>query len=90
MKNCTRYCPRFARAALLAAVLICLSGCITANTIQVAKTKTHKSDKGETVVDEPGKPGYYALVPLTIVADVATSPIQLPFLFLIYITGYRG
>ena len=68
------------------------TGCITYNVVE-NHAKTHEKStlvegehpegapylakwKTETV---PGQPGYYALVPLTVAADVATLPVQVPY-----------
>jgi len=58
------------------------------------------SPKGETnemhlhlVTDHSGyvrKPGYYALLPLTVPADIATSPFQVLFFVLLNISGFKG
>ena len=65
---------RVFRSLLLFALVIGASGCMTYSSVQRAKgepnvvTGHHPTE---------AQPGYYALLPLTITADVATSPIQL-------------
>jgi len=86
----THHLAKVIQSILMAATLVCMSGCLTANTIEAAKAQSYKNNKGETVVTEPGAPGYYALLPLSVVGDIVTSPIQLPVLLFIYLSGYRG
>jgi hypothetical protein len=72
------------RNAALVVVLVALSGCeVTHRTINTAKDKVHcrpqrvedaKTTALEVESVEKGKPGYYALVPLAFVADVALTP----------------
>jgi hypothetical protein len=62
------------RSLLLLFLLLNMSGCMTYSTVQRAKgdynvVTGHKPDEAH--------PGYYALIPLTVPLDVATSPIQL-------------
>ena len=58
---------------------LCLAGCAKAH-------KEDVKDKKETVwVD--GQPAYYALLPFTVVADIATSPIQIPLMIAVWING---
>ena len=54
------------------------SGCITAHCVR-EKAMSHETFDVETREDKyvPGRPGYYALLPLTLVADLATGPFQL-------------
>lgn len=64
---------------LLFAWLVSTSGCITYSTVKRAKGEEN------SVVGRPAgepQPGCYALLPLTVPADVATSPFQL-ILFLL-------
>jgi hypothetical protein len=56
------------------------TGCISTQLVK-EKAQPHveyslEKDKLEAV---NGKPGYYALLPLTVVGDVATSPLQLGY-----------
>jgi hypothetical protein len=76
---------------LLLAGLVLTSGCITQHVV-VNHAKPHEKStlvKGEHAEDSPflakwetesvpGQPAYYALVPLTVSADVATAPVQIP------------
>jgi len=57
------------------------SGCISTHVLK-EKTRAHVEynvDRGE-LEEVNGKPGYYALLPLTVTGDVATSPFQLGYL----------
>jgi uncharacterized protein YceK len=56
-------------------VVLCLTGCLTADTLDAAKAHTHTNEKGEVVIDEPAKPGYYAQLPLAILADTILLPV---------------
>jgi hypothetical protein len=53
---------RFWSTRLLPVCLIAMTGCMTSGTVKKAKNED--------------KPGYYALLPLTVPADIATSPFQ--------------
>ena len=66
------------------ALSVCLSGCVTGATIEAAKEHVHykpqKVENGkisplEVESVENAKPGYYALVPFAIAADVALLPV---------------
>jgi|GEM_PF-6353942 len=61
-------------ATLFLALLVCSNGCMTYSSLQRAKGE-HNVVTGHTPT-EP-QPGYYALLPLAVPADIATSPIQL-------------
>ena len=76
-----------ARAVLpaLTAIVLC-TGCVTGTTIEAAKE--HVNYKPQKVVDgkntppevesvEKAQPGYYALVPFAVVADVALLPVYI-------------
>jgi len=70
-------------------LLLCSSGCITSKTVDRAQgnvSAMHKDDKGAPVYDKRPEPGYYCLLPLTVAADVATSPIQIPVWLYLKIT----
>ena len=67
---------------LLFALLASTNGCMTYSAVQRAKGE-HNVVTGDSPT-EP-HPGYYALVPLTVPADVVTSPFQ----FIIYV-ALRG
>ncbi len=71
-------------------LLASVSGCITSNTVDRAKGRVHTNSTGEVIVDEKPEAGYYWLVPLTVPADIATSPFQLVFIWIPYWAGYRG
>ncbi len=62
---------------MLAAALFLLTGCVTGSTIEYARTYSHTTESAEVVIDQKGKPGLYALVPLTIPADVALLPVYI-------------
>ena len=61
--------------------LVFAGGCISTHVVK-EKTQAHleyNADTGE-LQQVNGKPGYYALLPLTVTGDVATSPFQLGYL----------
>jgi hypothetical protein len=71
---------------LISALLISVSGCMTGTTIDHARGAWQGPYfMGSESVDKDGKPvqtqdpnsAYYCLLPLTIPADIVTSPIQL-------------
>ena len=68
---------RLAQAAVLVSFVMCLSGCVTASTLDHARNQSHTDREGETVVTREGKSGYYALLPLTVPADVALTPVYI-------------
>lgn len=61
--------------------LLTTSGCISTHLVE-NKAKSHSEYDAETLENKQveGQPAYYALLPLTIVGDIATSPFQLAFL----------
>jgi hypothetical protein len=63
-----------ARSAALVVAIVALSGCVTADTIESARTNRDTIKSGEVVIDYRVKPRYYALVPLAIVADIVLVP----------------
>ena len=67
-----------------------LCGCITNNTINRAKGYPEDNGHGTKVATENPSPGYYWLVPLTVSADVATSPFQLIFIGLVHLMDFHG
>ena len=72
----------------LIGVLLSSSGCITYSTVKKAKGEFNRFTG-----DDPKEPhpGYYALVPLTVVGDIATAPIQLTAVGVLYLTvGISG
>jgi hypothetical protein len=64
----------------LAVGLLATSGCISTYVVN-NKAKTHWEYEVEGGHDRQvdGQPGYYALLPLAIIADIATGPFQLFF-----------
>jgi hypothetical protein len=76
------------RFLLLAACLMLASGCITQGLIDNHAKPHEKFDKQkQETVQVDGEPGYYVLLPFTVVADLATSPIQIPVMIAIWING---
>ena len=71
----------------LAAGLLTTCGCISTHVVK-SKAKPHweYDPEGKNDRHVEGQAGYYALLPLTIVADVATCPFQLIF----YGVSYSG
>ena len=65
---------------LLVAGLLTTSGCISTYVVE-KKVKSHwECDPEEKRARQvEGQPGYYALLPLTIIADFATAPFQVIF-----------
>jgi hypothetical protein len=68
-------------SVLLASVLLATSGCMSANLV-TGKAMKHYEIDPETQQDKQvqGRPAYYALLPLTVAGDIATSPFQLLYL----------
>ena len=86
-------------AALLFVLLMCTDGCMTQSTIQYAKGDSYDAwinntygfrYQAQTLSDREEKPdaAYYALLPLSVPADVATSPVQL--VVLVYFSSRYG
>ena len=72
----------------LAACLMLPSGCVTQGLIDNHAKPHEKFDKEkQKTVSVDGQPAYYALLPFTVVADIATSPIQIPVIIAIWING---
>lgn len=74
-------------AILLFALLVSTNGCMTYSTVKRAKGEQNG------VMGWPAKepqPGYYALVALTVPADIATSPFQLILYVLAYASASGG
>jgi hypothetical protein len=76
---------KISSGGLLTALLICSNGCMTANTIQEAEGHSERTQWiqfGRPATPTPSHPptkphpAYFALLPLTITADVAFSPVQ--------------
>ena len=65
---------------MAAALETATSVCISAHLVR-DKANSHEMFDVETGEDKlvPGRPGYYSLLPLTVAADLATSPFQLAF-----------
>ncbi len=65
---------------LLIALVIGSNGCLTQSTIKYAEgNPTYAwigAPSGDVAPDNTPKPAYYALLPLTIPADIVTAPIQ--------------
>lgn len=55
----------------------CLSGCMTFEAVDNAQAQTHEDNKGHVIVDEKSHPAYYALLPLSVPADIALSPVEI-------------
>jgi hypothetical protein len=83
-----------ARSAVLVMALASLSGCVTGTTIEAARE--HVNYKQQTVEDgkisppevesvERAKPGYYALLPLTVAADVALLPVYVGWVVAVWV-----
>ena len=68
-----RYLP-----LVVAALAATSSGCMTNHCVR-EKAMSHETFDVETSEDKfvPGRPGYYALLPLTVAADLATGPFQM-------------
>jgi hypothetical protein len=62
-------------------LLVLSGGCMTSATLDSAHGSAQTNEKGEVVADAKSKPGYYALLPLTIPADIATFPFQLCYVW---------
>jgi hypothetical protein len=64
---------------LLLAVLLFGSGCfvLTEMVTERAKAHTRESKKTGKSEDVPANPAYYALMPLTVPADIALTPLEL-------------
>lgn len=60
--------------------LLLTSGCISTHLVRdKARPHYEYSAEEEKLREVDGRPGYYALLPLTIIGDVATSPFQLGY-----------
>jgi hypothetical protein len=84
-------------AILLVALFLCSNGCTTYNTVQYAKgysenatwfTFPTRDTKPKPPGDHKPHPGYYALTPLTVPADVATSPFQFFDYLYVILSGF--
>ena len=54
-------------------------------TLDAARGKPYSDESGTKV--EESQPGYYALLPLAMVGDAATLPIQAPIYIFIFFVG---
>ena len=63
--------------ALICALLLCTAGCATQRTWETARGAQ----------DDDPKPAAYAFLPLAVALDVATAPLQLPFLIFYGLVG---
>ena len=75
---------------MLALTCSCLCGCITYSTIDAAKGSPRKHGNGEMVPAAKPEPGYYWLVPLTVPADIVTSPFQGIWFLMVWATDWNG
>jgi hypothetical protein len=76
---------------LLVTFLISSNGCMTNAAIKNATGTTaggYTNDKGEFIHYDKPNPAYYALLPLTIPADIVTAPFQL--IAVLWIDGGGG
>ncbi len=61
----------------LALALLAQTGCISTNLVKYkAQAHAEYSAEDQELKEVKGQPGYYALLPATILGDVLTSPIQ--------------
>jgi len=67
----------------LTLVSFSLSGCVTAETLEAAKARSHTNEKHEVIIDQPARPGFYALLPLSVAADTALLPVYIPAIILV-------
>jgi hypothetical protein len=68
--------------------LLTTSGCISAHVVNnMAKAHVEYDDKKKESVDVAAQPAYYALLPLTIPADIVASPFYLYCYIAFMITG---
>ena len=65
------------------------SGCMTAKVVEKAKPAEQWNSETKETETKPGQPGYYAILPLSIPADIATSPFQI-IGFMVYALTMRG
>lgn len=79
---------------LLIALLVSSDGCMTNTTIEHARGTTsggYENENGEFIHYDKPNPAYYGLLPLTVPADIVTSPFQLGFyLWFTYGNGLEG
>jgi hypothetical protein len=58
------------------ALVFVLAGCMTSNVIHDAKAQSDKDSNGKQVIYKKADPVMYLFLPLSIPADIATSPFQ--------------
>jgi len=80
---------KYIRLILILFVCINLCGCMTYETVGTARGWPDKDKDGKNVPEETPKPGFYALVPLAVVGDVATSPFQLILMLMMQMSGIK-
>jgi hypothetical protein len=68
---------------LLSVILVSTCGCMTYSTVQRAKGESNAVTGNEPAEPHPWN---YALVPLTVPLDVATSPVQLAAVAWLYLS----
>ena len=78
-KRASRPGPRLL-PLVVAALAAASSGCITAHCVRKEAMSHETFDVGKRE-DKfvPGRPGYYALLPVTVATDLATAPFQLVY-----------
>lgn len=67
----------------VSALSFSLSGCVTADTLDAAKARSHVNDKHEVIIDQPARPAFYALLPLSVAADTVLLPVYIPVTILV-------
>jgi hypothetical protein len=69
--------------SLLVTLLLGSNGCMTYSAVQQATGKPNRFTGHQP---DASHPGYYALLPVTVVGDIVTSPVQLAGLGCLYLT----
>ena len=73
----TKICGHF---ILLGLLLLTTEGCLTTHLVEnKAQAHVEYSAQEQQLREVPAQPGYYALLPLTVAADIITSPFQLGY-----------
>ena len=74
---------RIVPTLFLIGCLLLSSGCVSQ--MVLAKTKPSKTfhPETQTVVEVPGDPFGYYMLPLSIPADIALAPVQVPFFMIV-------
>jgi hypothetical protein len=76
-----------ALTVLLLAGSLLMTGCISATMVNHKAKPFHEWDKERNeMVDTPGQPAYYALLPVTVPLDIVLSPFMLP-IYIQYLSG---